>query len=488
MRRGYTLVVWKPDRLGRNLPQLVATVRQLGEEGFGFRSLTEGIDTTTASGTRVVVWSKRFVRLNKGAELAAISRVYIFDSVICDNNNLACFHFANRDARQMAKSSKVRRPHGRTIRCAGGYRAFVPTPLPPLIDWNVTLASALSHADLVVGRLAGEGSRFQNPHLFIRSFIRREAVLSSRIEGTRTTLAELLAAEAGAKGVADSTDLREVANYVAALEYGLDRLETLPLSLRLIREIHERLMRGVRGDAATPGEFRRSQNWIGPPGCTLNDASYVPPPPDELMDCLDALERFLHDRNLPVLVHAALVHAQFEAIHPFLDGNGRVGRLLITLLLAERGVMPSPLLYLSAYFEETREAYYAHLPAITEAGTWDDWLAYFLRGIRLQAKDALARIDHLDTLFDSWRHDLAGALSPRLEEVLSLFIERPFWTAGDISKELGVAYTTARRAVDRLEKAGVISLSRETRRNRVYCARAVLAALDAPLQSPRDNE
>ena len=382
----------------------------------------------------------------------------------------------------MAGSDKNRKPQGRTVRCAGGYRAFLPAPLPPPIGWNDTLAVALSRADFAVGRLTGEGRRFPNPHLFIRSFVRREAVLSSRIEGTRTTLAELLAAEAGAKDAADSDDLREVANYVAALEYGLERLDTLPLSLRLIRRIHERLMRGVRGDSATPGEFRRTQNWIGPPGGTLNDASYIPPRPDELMDCLDALERFLHDDSLPVLVHAALAHAQFEAIHPFLDGNGRVGRLLITLLLAERGILPVPLLYLSAYFEETRDDYYAHLLAVTEAGAWEDWLVYFLRGVRLQADDALARIESLDILFDSWRGDLGDALSPRLNEVLSLFAESPFWTVGEIGKTLGIAYTTARRAVDRLEEAGIVSPSRPSRRNRVYCARAVLAALDAPLQ------
>jgi len=381
----------------------------------------------------------------------------------------------------MAGSAKSRQPHGRTIRCAGGYRAFLPAPLPPPIEWDGTLVAALSRADLAVGRLAGEGGRFPNPHLFIRSFVRREAVLSSRIEGTRTTLAELLAAEAGAKSTADSADLHEVTNHVAALEYGLDRLDALPLSLRLIREIHERLMRGVRGEVATPGEFRRSQNWIGPPGCTLNDASYIPPPPDELMGCLDALERFLHDDSLPVLVQAALVHAQFEAIHPFLDGNGRVGRLLIALLLVERGVLPSPLLYLSAYFEESREAYYAHLLAITETGAWGDWLVYFLRGVRLQADDALARIERLDSLFASWRDGLGAALSPRLEEVLGLFIESPFWTVGQIGKTLGIAYTTARRAVDRLEEAGIVSLSGQSRRNRVYRARAVLAALEAPI-------
>ena len=377
----------------------------------------------------------------------------------------------------MAGSARKRQPHGSTIRCPGGYRAFLPAPLPPPIGWNDTLVAALSRADLAIGRLAGEESRFPNPH----HFVRREAVLSSRIEGTRTTLAELLAAEAGAKSAADSADLREVANCVAALEYGLDRLDSLPLSLRLIREIHERLMRGVRGDAATPGEFRRSQNWIGLPGCTLNDASYIPPPPDELMGCLDALERFLHDDSLPVLVQAALAHAQFEAIHPFLDGNGRVGRLLITLLLTERRVLSSPLLYLSAYFEETREAYYAHLLAITETGAWEDWLVYFLRGVLLQADDALARIEHLDILFESWRDDLGDSLSPRLDEVLGLFVQNPFWTVGEIGKTLGIAYTTAQRAVNRLEEAGIVSLSGQSRRNRVYQARAILAALEAPI-------
>ena len=226
----------------------------------------------------------------------------------------------------MSKPLPKRQPYGRTVQCPDGYRAFVPASLPPLIAWEGDLVAALSHADQAIGRLAGEGRHFPNPHLFIRPFLRREAVLSSRIEGTQTTLGELLASEAGAMGGPNSEDLREVGNYVAALEFGLERLDTLPLSLRLIRETHERLMRGVRGDIATPGEFRRSQNWIGTPGCGLNDARYVPPPPDELMGCLDDLELFLHEEALPPLVHAGLAHAQFEAIHPFLDGNGRVGR------------------------------------------------------------------------------------------------------------------------------------------------------------------
>ena len=373
-----------------------------------------------------------------------------------------------------------RRPHGRAVRGRGGYRAFVPAPLPPPIAWDTELVSALSRADQVIGRLAGEGRRFPNPHLFITPFLHREAVLSSRIEGTRTTLGELLAARAGVTSGSDPADLHEVGNYVAALEYGLRRLDTLPLSLRLLREVHERLMRGVGGDTATPGEFRRSQNWIGPPGCSLRDATYVPPPVDELMTCLDALERFLHDEKLPPLVHAALAHAQFEAIHPFLDGNGRIGRLLVTLLLVVRDVLPSPLLYLSAWFEASREEYYAHLLAITREGAWEPWLVYFLTGVRTQAEDALARIQNINDLYEHWREELTGVQSGRPEQVLRLFVGNPFRTVRGVAQEMDVAYTTARRAIDRLEEAGVVSLVGPAKRNRVYCARAMLEILEAP--------
>ena len=387
----------------------------------------------------------------------------------------------------MDGSRQGRRPHGRMVRGPGGYRAYVPAPLPPPVTWDADLVAVLSRADQAIGRLAGEGWRFPNPHLFISPFLHREAVLSSRIEGTRTTLEELLAAGAGVLDVSDPADLREVGNYVAALEYGLARLDTLPLSLRLIREIHERLMRGVRGDIATPGEFRRSQNWIGPPGCTLNDATYVPPPVDELMGCLDALERFLHDDSLPPLVHAAFAHSQFEAIHPFLDGNGRVGRLLITLLLVERAVLPSPLLYLSAWFESTREEYYAHLLAVTQEGAWESWLAYFLDGVRAQTEDALARMQDIDELYEGWLEALSGVRSGRPEQVLRLFVGNPFRTVGGVAQELDVAYTTARRAIDRLEEAGIVSLVGAARRNRVYCARGMLEILDAPHAAGRSG-
>src|SRR5664280_1489301 len=238
----------------------------------------------------------------------------------------------------------TRHPSGRLVRQREGYSAFIPDPLPPTLNWTAALVGALSEADRAIGRLAGEGSRLPNPHVLIRPFIRREAVYSSMIEGTQSTLGELLAAEAGAVVERSPADLREVANYVAALEFGLQRLQTLPLSLRLVREIHEKLMTGVRGDHAIPGQFRTSQNWIGPPGSTIMNASFVPPPADSLLDHMGQWERFMHDENLAPLAQIALLHYQFEAIHPFLDGNGRVGRLLITLYLCARGVMDAPLL------------------------------------------------------------------------------------------------------------------------------------------------
>ncbi len=379
-------------------------------------------------------------------------------------------------------SETNRRPHGRLVNCPGGYRAYVPFPLPPPLTWGQELTVCLSPADRAIGELAAEGRRLPNPHLLLRPFVRKEAVLSSRIEGIQTTLEELLAAEAGAAGVHGSADLREVANYVTALEYGLERLKTLPVSLRLVRELHEALMQGVRGDVATPGEFRRSQNWIGPPGCTLNEATYVPPPPADIMACLDAWERFLHNDALPPLIHAGLAHAQFEAIHPFLDGNGRVGRLLITLLLIERDVISSPLLYLSAFFETTRDEYYARLLGVTARGAWEEWLTYFLRGVALLSQDAVERIRRIDHHFSRWKQEMARGRSQLPVRALDLFAENPFWTVGGVAGRLEVAFTTAQRTLDRLEAAGIVSQVGRRRRNRIYRAEKILSVLEEPLR------
>jgi len=345
--------------------------------------------------------------------------------------------------------------------------------------WTPELVRALSDADRLIGRLAGEGRRLPNPHLLIRPFVRREAVLSSRIEGTQATLGELLAAEAGASVDGSPADLREVGNYVVALEHGLKRLRTLPLSLRLTRELHAKLMAGVRGDHATPGEFRRSQNWIGRPGATLANATYVPPPPDLLMDCLGAWEKFLHDRSLPVLVQAALMHVQFEAIHPFLDGNGRVGRLLITLFLVEREVLPTPLLYLSAFFEATRADYYGALQGVHERGEWEDWLVYFLNGVARQSEDALSRAERINALLARWKVEMAKTSQAAVKAV-DLVAENPYCTVRGVSKRLRVAFTTAQRAVERLQAAGILKQANEAKRDRVYCATALLKILEEP--------
>ncbi len=379
----------------------------------------------------------------------------------------------------MSRPTVAPKASGRQVRRPEGYTAFVPDPLPPDVVWTPELVRALSDADRLIGRLAGEGRRLPNPHLLIRPFVRREAVLSSRIEGTQATLGELLAAEAGASVDRSPADLREVGNYVVALEHGLKRLRTLPLSLRLTRELHAKLMAGVRGDHATPGEFRRSQNWIGRPGATLANATYVPPPPDLLMDCLGAWEKFLHDRSLPVLVQAALMHVQFEAIHPFLDGNGRVGRLLITLFLVEREVLPTPLLYLSAFFEATRADYYGALQGVHERGEWEDWLVYFLNGVARQSEDALSRAERINALLARWKVEMAKTSQAAVKAV-DLVAENPYCTVRGVSKRLRVAFTTAQRAVERLQAAGILKQANEAKRDRVYCATALLKILEEP--------
>lgn len=372
---------------------------------------------------------------------------------------------------------------GRWIKTLEGYRAFHPNPLPPRIEWTQKLMVALANASTLVGKLAGEGKRLPNPHVFIRPFVRREAVFSSRIEGTQSTLSELLAAEAGAAVERSPDDLREVGNYVVALEYGIERLKTLPLSLRLVRELHEKLMTGVRGQHATPGEFRRTQNWIGPPGATLAQASYVPPPPDNLAEYLSVWEKFLHDRMLPPLIHVALAHYQFEAIHPFLDGNGRVGRLLITLELCERNILPAPLLYLSAFFEATRAGYYGGLRAVSENGDWAGWLQYFLNGVARQAEDALSRAERMNALLTRWREELTGDRGARVAfQIVEILAANPFITPRGLQQRLSVAFNTVVRAIGQLEQRGIVKEVSGGKRDRVYCATALLEILEEPAQ------
>lgn len=369
---------------------------------------------------------------------------------------------------------------GTVIRTKLDYWAFDPRVVEPEIEFDLQLVGVLSRADRALSELAGIARTLPNPHLLIRPFMRREAVLSSRIEGTQASLSDLLFFEAASAGEPALPDVREVANYVRALEYGLARLSELPLSLRLIREVHERLMSGVRGETQTPGEFRTSQNWIGPPGCTLMDATYVPPPVDEMHAALDRFEKYLHaESSLPPLVRMALIHYNFEAIHPFLDGNGRVGRLLITLLMCADRLLPQPLLYLSAYFEKHRDDYYRLLLNVSQRGDWIPWIRFFLHAVEDQSRDAIARSDSLLALWSSYRVRLqearASALLLRLVDELFSF---PAISTKIAADTLNVTPRSAQLNINKLIESGILIEATGLRRNRVYVARAIVDAIE----------
>jgi Fic family protein len=378
---------------------------------------------------------------------------------------------------------------GRVIRVGQGqtaYWAFVPNPLPPPLTFDAALIRSLSEADRALGELAGLGRTFPNPHLLINPFIRREAVLSSRIEGTQADLADLYAFEArqlalpGLKPAPAEADVREVFNYVRALEYGLERVNTLPVSLRLIREVHALLMEGVRGEHATPGEFRRTQNWIGAPGCTLNDATFVPPPVDEMHTALDALEKYLHsEEEHPPLVRLAFIHYQFEAIHPFIDGNGRIGRLLLILLLVHWGLLPLPLLYLSAYFEKHRQAYYDLLLSVSTRGAWREWVEFFLRGVAEQARDAVVRAKRLQDLQLVWRTKYQRARgADLLLGIVDALFAVPVLTPRQVAGQLRVSHPAAMQALRRLEQDQILKEISGKQRNRLYVAPEIVQALE----------
>jgi Fic family protein len=369
---------------------------------------------------------------------------------------------------------------GKLVQGTLGYWAFVPDPLEPHFDFDIELVNSLSRADRALSELAGIARTLPNPHLLIRPFMRREAVLSSRIEGTQASFSDLLFFEAAGSGDPGTADVREVANYVRALEYGIARLADLPLSLRLIREIHERLMRGVRGDAQTPGEFRTSQNWIGPPDCTLMDATFVPPPVEEMKAGLDQFERYLHSESrLPPLVRMALIHYQFEAIHPFLDGNGRVGRLLITLLLCADGLMLQPMLYLSAFFEKYRNEYYQLLLGVSRRGEWLPWVRFFLMAVEVQSKDAIRRSDMLLALWDNYRNRLQEArASALLLGLVDELFSYPAINTRIASESLKVTPRSAQLNIDKLISAGILEEATGQKRNRVYVARAIISIIE----------
>jgi Fic family protein len=360
-------------------------------------------------------------------------------------------------------------------------RAFVPPSLPPAPPIDVlVLLDRLSLAERALGRLDGITLLLPRQELFLYMYVRKEAVLSSQIEGTQSTLSDLLRFETDAEAGQPMDDIREVSNYVDAMMYGLERLETLPLSLRLIREMHERLLRSGRGGAKSPGEFRRSQNWIG--GTRPGNALFVPPPPMELNICLDAFERFMHDEQsrLPALIKAGLLHVQFETIHPFLDGNGRIGRLLVTLYLCVNGVLRKPLLYLSLYLKAHRADYYRLLQEVRERGAWEAWLEFFLTGIADTANQAFDAATRIIDLFKKDRERIT-AESDRAGSALrvhDVFQQNPYRTANQIVQNTGLSAPTVNAVLVDLERFGILEEVTGRKRGRVFSYRRYLAILD----------
>ena len=363
------------------------------------------------------------------------------------------------------------------VRAERGYHAFVPPPLPPLLAWDQELISALSGADRALGRLAGAGRVLPNPHLLSQTLLRREAVVSSRIEGTQASLSDVVLYEASPE--TGHGDVREVFNYVQAIEHVLDPDRDRPLSLSLLGQAHRILLTGVRGNYATPGEFRRSPNWIGTPGCSLNDARFVPPPPERLWECLDPFEKYLHAQHqLPPLIAVACIHYQFEAIHPFVDGNGRLGRLLIVLLLAEWGLLPEPMLDLSVYLEPRRDEYYARLLAVSTEGDWAGWIRFFLAAVTHQAADAADRAQRLQELRDDLRGrmgSVGSALPGRLVEEL---FRSPATTITRAARHLGVTHRAARLNIAKLVAAGVLVEVPTRSRQKLFLAEEVLRVVE----------
>ncbi|MBP2655697.1 MAG: MloA [Firmicutes bacterium] len=363
------------------------------------------------------------------------------------------------------------------------YTAFIPKTLPPdpplTIDFEIM--TLLSKADRCLGRLDGITQTLPNPDLFVAMYVKKEAVLSSQIEGTQASLIDILDVS-DPKSNEKVKDVEEVINYIHAMNYGLSRLKELPLSLRLFREIHEILLSGVRGCERSPGEFRSSQNWIGPPGCTLSTAVFVPPPPHEMLTALGELEKYFHSSDdIPPLIKIGLIHAQFETIHPFLDGNGRMGRLLITFWLCQQEILSQPLLYISYYFKMNKIEYYDRLMAVRKRGDWEDWIKFFLKGlaeVSAESTDTAKRIlkmkeDHSKLVNTSVKNPANGL------KLLEILFEHPVITINFVSQELSVSYPTANVLVSEFCELGILHHGSTAQRNRKYIYSSYVDILQA---------
>ncbi len=370
---------------------------------------------------------------------------------------------------------------GKLVKIPAGYWAFIPNRLPPRMEYSPRLVTALAGAERSLGELRGVSDGLADPNLLLRPFILMEAVLSSRIEGTRASLEDLLIFEGTQLALfEENRDVREVQNYVNALEYGLERMKDLPVSLRLIKEIHAQLMEGVRGEGLRPGEFRTKQNWIGTAGATLEDATYVPPPPEEMKKTLGELERFLNQASeIPALIKLGMAHYQLEAIHPFADGNGRMGRLLIALMMSAWELLPRTVLNLSAAFEAERQRYYARLLAVSQCGEWEEWLVYFLDGIKQESRRSIQRIKALEGLRDRYMEVVRKERADeRLSQAVNALFFSPILTVRQMEKQLGTSYLAAERCIQRLIELRILREITGKARNRIYQADEILKALN----------
>jgi len=354
------------------------------------------------------------------------------------------------------------------------YKAFIPKPLPPepVIQFDAELTNMLSRADQGIGRLDGILKSIPNPELFVAMYIKKEAVLSSQIEGTQASLSDVLEKEADILSGKKDGDVKSTLNYIEAMNYGLKRIKELPLSLRLLREIHKILLTDVRGKDKTPGEFRTSQNWVGPEGCTLKNAIYVPPPVFEMNEALGALEKYLHtEKKFPILVECGLIHYQFETIHPFLDGNGRIGRLLITFLLCLNEVISKPILYLSYYFKKNKTEYYEKLMSVRNSGNWEEWLKFFLNGI-VATSDNVVDLSHKITDLQKKNKELVRQsmhrYSAKALELLEKIYIHPVFSVNKAKDICGISYNAAKGIIKRFVDLNIVTDKTDKKRNRKY--------------------
>lgn len=371
----------------------------------------------------------------------------------------------------MNETTKTRAGH--YVQQPGGFEAFVPNPLVPNFPLRMDseLQVLLSAADRAIGRLDAATELVPNPDLFVAMYVRREAVLSSQIEGTQASLVDLLEYEAESARKGNKPDVQEVVNYVRAMNYGLNRLRELPLSLRLIKEIHCELLTDVRGGHCDLGEFRSSQNWIGPPGCSLSESVFVPPPPQVIMAAMGNLEVFLHDETpMPPLIKCGLAHAQFETIHPFLDGNGRMGRLLITFMLCWRRVLQRPLLYISDYFKRYRQEYYDSLQRVRDRDDWEGWMRFFLEGVRTVSLQATETARKIQSLRDEHRELIGREIRGTAIGFILLdhLFEIPLITVNQVAKFISRSYPVANDLINSLVRLGLVKEITGQRRNRIY--------------------